>query len=94
MRYNRNVTHVLLLASLLGGGFHGALQGTLQGVELIGCLLEQEAGHKLLQMSGILILLSNRMKEVRIERKKSEELIGIDICVISKSRSSNMGWVM
>ena len=59
MRYNRNVTHILLLASLLSGGFHGALQGTLQGMELIGCLLEQEAGHKLLQMGGVLILLSN-----------------------------------
>ena len=95
MRCHRNVTHVLLLASLLGGGFHGTLQGTLQGMELIGCLLEQEACHKLLQMGGVLILLSNGKKAAGLEKKmKSEERIGNNICIISRSRSSNVGWVM
>lgn len=49
---------LLLLASLFGCGFHGALQRTLQRVKLIGGLFEQEAGHKLLQVGGLLILLS------------------------------------
>lgn len=52
----------LLLAGLLGGGFHGALERALKRVELIGRLLQQEAGHKLLQVGGLLIILSIKVR--------------------------------
>lgn len=49
---------LLLLASLLSCGFHGTLEWALKWMKLIGCLLQQEAGHKLLQVGGLLIILS------------------------------------
>lgn len=48
---------ILFLAGLLGRGFHGALQGALERVQLVGRLLQQEAGHKLLQVGGLLVVL-------------------------------------
>lgn len=48
---------LLFLAGLLGRGFHGALEGALERVELVGRLLQQEAGHKLLQVGGVLVIL-------------------------------------
>lgn len=62
---------LLFLAGLLGRGFHGALQGALERVELVGRLLKQEAGHKLLQVGGLLVVLP--ITEEEAEEEEEEE---------------------
>lgn len=63
----------LFLARLLGGGLHGAFQRALERVELIGRLLQQETGHELLQVGGLLIILST----TNWKKKKSKTIISM-----------------
>jgi len=46
-----------LLPSLLLRGFHGTLQGALEGLKLVQCFLQKKASHKLLQIRSFLIVL-------------------------------------
>lgn len=46
-----------LLPGLLLRGFHGTLQGALEGLQLVQCLLQKKASHKLLQIGSFLIVL-------------------------------------
>lgn len=46
-----------LLPSLLLRGFHGTLQGALEGLKLVQCFLQKKASYKLLQIRSFLIVL-------------------------------------
>lgn len=52
-----------LLPSLLLRGFHGTLQGALEGLKLVQCFLQKEASHKLLQIRSFLIVLKMTLKK-------------------------------
>lgn len=56
-----------LLPGLLLRGFHGTLQGALEGLQLVQCLFQKKASHKLLQIRSFLIVL-------RITWKKTQEV--------------------
>lgn len=57
-----------LLPGLLLRGFHGTLQGALEGLKLVQCFLQKKASHKLLQIRSFLIVLkvTRETKKVRI----------------------------
>lgn len=52
-----------LLPCLLLRGFHGTLQGALEGLQLVQCLLQKKASHKLLQIGSFLIVLGITWKK-------------------------------
>lgn len=58
------------LPSLLLCGLHGTLQGGLEGLKLVQCLLQKKASHKLLQIRSFLIVLKIELKK---EKKKKEK---------------------
>lgn len=70
LREGREVGSLLLLAGLLGRGFHSALQRALQWMKLISRLLQQEAGHKLLQVGGLLVILPVKRRGRGRRRKR------------------------